>query len=85
MMYLHHAGALTAVVAAVTDVAATAVFQVLCELSQYSSLVYLDPLGSLLDWHCGEAAAAAATLAFMSGAVLLPQMLDSMTCQVRAC
>jgi hypothetical protein len=57
--------------------------QVLCELSQYSSLVYLDPLGSLLDWHCGEAAAAAATPAFMSGAVLLPQMLDSMTCQVR--
>jgi hypothetical protein len=57
---------------------------VLCELSECSSLVYLDPLGSLLDWHCGEAAAAAATPAFMSGGVLLPQMLDSMTCQVRS-
>ncbi|WIA30873.1 hypothetical protein OEZ86_000928 [Tetradesmus obliquus] len=55
--------------------------QVLCELSQCSSLVFLDPLGSLLDWRCGEAAAAAATPAFMSGGVLLPQMLDSLTCQ----
>lgn len=59
--------------------------QVLCELSQCSSLVFLDPLGSLLDWRCGEAAAAAATPAFMSGGVLLPQMLDSLTCQVRGC
>lgn len=57
--------------------------QVLCELSQYQSLAFLDPLGSFLDWRSNEVAAAAATPAFMSGAVLMPQMVDSMTCQVR--
>lgn len=59
--------------------------QVYSELSQYQSLRFLDPLGSLLD-GCStvvdEAAAAAATPAFMCGAVLLP-LMDILMCQVR--
>lgn len=59
--------------------------QVYCELGQYQSLAYLDPLGSLLDGCLtDEAAMAAATPPFMCGAVLLPLVLDSLTCQVRS-
>lgn len=56
--------------------------QVFSELSQYQSLRFLDPLGSLLD-ACAvdEATAAAASPAFMSGAVLLP-LMDILMCQV---
>jgi hypothetical protein len=58
--------------------------QVFSELSQYQSLRFLDPLGSLLD-ACAvdEATAAAASPAFMSGAVLLP-LMDILMCQVCA-
>lgn len=57
--------------------------QVYCELAQYQSLRFLDPLGSLLDGcTADEAAAAAASPAFMCGAVLLP-LMDTLMCQVR--
>ncbi len=58
--------------------------QIYSELNQYQSLRFLDPLGSLLD-GCAvdEAAAAAATPAFMCGAVLLP-LTDILMCQVSA-
>lgn len=54
----------------------------LSELLQNQSLRFLDPIGSLLD-ECAvdEASAAAASPAFMSGAVLLPFM-DILMCQV---
>jgi hypothetical protein len=59
--------------------------QVLSELLQFQSLRFLDPIGSLLD-ECtvDEASAAAASPAFMSGAVLLPFM-DILMCQVCVC
>lgn len=56
--------------------------QIYSELNQYQSLRFLDPLGSLLD-GCAvdEATAAAASPAFMCGAVLLP-LVDILVCQV---
>lgn len=61
------------------------IVQVYCELAQYQSQRFLDPLGSLLD-GCAvdEAAAAAASPAFMCGAVLLP-LMDTLMCQVCCC
>jgi hypothetical protein len=57
--------------------------QVCCELGQHESLAFLDPLGSLLDGCSADAAAVAVTTPpFMSGAVLVPSVLDSLTCQV---
>lgn len=56
--------------------------QIYSELNQNQSLRFLDPLGSLLD-GCAvdEATAAAASPAFMCGAVLLP-LTDILVCQV---
>lgn len=61
---------------------ASVLLQVFYELQSLHSMAFADPIGSLLDWRAGKATAAAATPAYMSGAVLWPDMVDTIVCQV---